>query len=292
MYSVTSPQVVLTATTGTDERAMISACWSIPCSSTEGSGGRSGGRRTPRLSTKSRLGSRVTASRVRTTGRVLPPGAWARPKPVTSTGFCARVKGGRTSASSSTVSGAKSGSSRPSSWARSAMMSQAPPEALTTPIRRPRSGGAVASSPAVTRSSSRPRARITPSCRRAASTTASSPATAPVCASAARRPAALRPTLSATMGLPASSALRARATKWADWRISSRKRAITRVAGSSIRYSITSAVVTIASLPMETSRLIPMAWLRAKASMALARAPLCRTRLTGPAIRGGLMVSP
>ena len=42
------------------------------------------------------------------------------------------------------------------------------------------------------------------SCRSAASTTASSPATAPVCASAACWPAWLAPAFSATMGLPAS----------------------------------------------------------------------------------------
>ena len=56
--------------------------------------------------------------------------------------------------------------------------------------------------------------RMMLSCRSAASTTASSPATAPVCASAACWPAWLAPTFSATIGLPACvGALRRRAER-------------------------------------------------------------------------------
>src|SRR6266566_1979674 len=43
----------------------------------------------------------------------------------------------------------------------------------------------------------------------------------------------------------------------------------------------------MASLPIEVSRLIPIACALAKASTTLARAPLCSATPTGPAISGG-----
>ncbi|GAB3904570.1 hypothetical protein GCM10027612_72700 [Microbispora bryophytorum subsp. camponoti] len=154
---------------------------------------------------------------------------------MTSRGFCTVPKAGTISRSRATVCGAKAGSSSPSSSARSAMISDAPPEGVTTPIRGPGSGPTSASSPAVMMRSSSDRTRTTPSCRNAASITLSSPTSAPVCAWAVREASRLRPILSATIGLPASSARRAAREKAAGSRTDSRNSAMALVAGSSTR---------------------------------------------------------
>ena len=66
------------------------------------------------------------------------PVRWlARPTPVTSSGLCAVAKDGRCGVILSAVSVANGGMEMPWSLDRSAMMSQAPPEAVMTPIRRP-----------------------------------------------------------------------------------------------------------------------------------------------------------
>ena len=54
---------------------------------------------------------------------------------------------------------------------------------------------------------------------------------------------------------------------------------------------MTSTVLIMHSLPTEVSTLTPMACARVKASTTLARAPLCSTTATGPAISGGGTVS-
>jgi hypothetical protein len=154
---------------------------------------------------------------------------------VTSTGFWVAANSGTTWRSRSTVSGANSGISMPSSSARSAMISLAPPEAVTNPKRLPGSGPVAASSPAVMMRSSRQSTRITPFCLNTASTTASSPTREPVWALATRAPVWLRPTLIATIGLPAASASRASAMNSAGWRTDSMNSAMTLVASSSMR---------------------------------------------------------
>ena len=77
--------------------------------------------------------------------------------------------------------------------------------------------------------------RITPSCRNTASTTASSPATEPVWASAATWPAGLEPVLSTTTGLPAVAACPAARVNRSGSLISSTNRQMTRVCSSSAR---------------------------------------------------------
>ncbi len=77
--------------------------------------------------------------------------------------------------------------------------------------------------------------RTTLSWRSTASTTASFPATEPVCASAACWPARLDPTFSATIGLPAWSAFSAARANFSGSPISSRKRQMTLVLSSSAR---------------------------------------------------------
>ncbi len=133
--------------------------------------------------------------------------------------------------------------------------------------------------------------RITLSWRSTAPTTASSPATAPVCASATWRPAGLTPALSTTIGLPARSARCAARANRAGSLICSRNRQITPVASSSMRYSSTSVAPIIASLPMVARVLTPIAWACANASTTLASAPLCSAMPTGPASSGGGTVS-
>ena len=80
-----------------------------------------------------------------------------------------------------------------------------------------------------------PLTRMTLSCLRTASTTASSPATDPVWASAAACPMGLDPTLTATIGLPARSAFSAAAANLTGSLISSRNRQMTLVSSSSAR---------------------------------------------------------
>ncbi len=96
-------------------------------------------------------------------------------------------------------------------------MSEASPvETVTTPVRPwpdapAESGGSPSSSSAVSSSSSRSAQRMTPAASRAASVTRASPASEPEWATAAAWAWALRPTLTAMIGLPISSARSARA---------------------------------------------------------------------------------
>ena len=55
---------------------------------------------------------------------------------------------------------------------------------------------------------------------------------------------------------------------------------------------MTSVIDSIDSLPMETSRLVPMLREVAKPSTALASAPLCSTTPTGPRSSGFSMIRP
>ena len=100
----------------------------------------------------------------------------------------------------------------PSSSARSAMISLAPPDGVTNPNRLPGSGPVGGQQPGrddeVLQAVDPDHARAG---RKTASTTASSPTREPVWARATRAPVWLRPTLIATIGLPAASASRASA---------------------------------------------------------------------------------
>ena len=58
--------------------------------------------------------------------------------PVTSSGLHATANVGRCALIAATVLAANGGIAMPCALARSAMIPQAPPEAVTTPIRRPR----------------------------------------------------------------------------------------------------------------------------------------------------------
>ena len=140
--------------------------------------------------------------------------------------------------------------------------------------------------------SSSDRTRTTPSRLNTASMTASSPVSAPVWACAVCWAVSLRPTLRATIGLPAASARRAAAANSAGCRMDSRNSAMTRVAGSSTRCSTTSVTDSMDSLPIATSRLMPRLRAWARLSTALARPPLCSTTPTGPRSSGTGMGSP
>ena len=129
--------------------------------------------------------------------------------PVTSSGFCTVPYGGMIAASASRVDGASSGSAAPRSSARSATMSQAPPEIDTIPIpwflRRP----SAAAAPAVMSMSSIESTRMMPRSAKTALMTRSSPTSAPVCPAAVRADSMLLPAFSATTALPAPAARRA-----------------------------------------------------------------------------------
>lgn len=109
------------------------------------------------------------------------------------------------------------GRSRPVRGARSAMSDASPVDTVTTPVRprpTPRPVRRVPStSSAVSSSSSRSPQRITPAASSAASVTRASPASDPEWAIAAACAWSLRPTLTAMMGLPISSARSASARK-------------------------------------------------------------------------------
>ena len=202
------------------------------------SGGRASGSVTPVNRTKSRFGSRTAMSSAWSAAvrkPVRPDRLASTPKPVTSSGLCAAANGGRCAVIAAAVSGENSGITRPCALAASAMMSQEPPDRVSTPIRRPRGQRWYARAAPVISSSSRLATRMMLSWRSAASTTASSPATEPVWARAASRPAGLEPTFSATIGLPARSAFSAIRANPTGSPISSRNRQITRVASSSTR---------------------------------------------------------
>ncbi len=130
------------------------------------------------------------------------------------------------------VSCVKSASAIPWSSARSATMSQVPPEMVST-ASPPLIGPVWTNVSAVARRSSSDVTRMAPAACRNASMTASSPTNAPVWACAVRAAVSLLPTLSTTTGLPTARALRqaARKSRW----MASANTAITRVSGSSAR---------------------------------------------------------
>ena len=105
------------------------------------SGGRASGSVTPENSTKSRFGSCTAMSSAWSTavsGPFRPDRLASTPKPVTSSGLRAAANGGRCAPIAASVSAEKSGIATPCALAASAMMSQDPPDRVSTPIRRPR----------------------------------------------------------------------------------------------------------------------------------------------------------
>ena len=90
----------------------------------------------------------------------------------------------------------------PAASQASAQATPGPPALVSTATRSPRGSGWRASSPATSNISPTVSARSTPACANSASTVTSDAASsAPVCDDAARRPAAVRALLTATIGL-------------------------------------------------------------------------------------------
>ncbi|PYM15015.1 MAG: hypothetical protein DMD81_16295 [Candidatus Rokuibacteriota bacterium] len=173
------------------------------------------------------------------------------PLPHASSGLPSPVMVPITRAASVFVAGESGGSSSPSSAAWSRISSAWPPEFVISASRRPaghRSPWQHASTSAI---SSRSSTSIARCARRTAENTLASPARPPVCVVIARRVRSARPTFSTTTGLPRSAARSSAATKRSGWRTLSRNIAITRVRGSSIRYSRKSTAASTASLPDE-----------------------------------------
>ena len=120
--------------------------------------------------------------------------------PVTSTGLPAAPKAGITEASRACVAGLSVGTARPTSSARSAIMTPAPPDCVAMPRPLPSAMRSPASASSMSSICSSLRARSTPNWRMTASNTVSVTASAPVCDAAARTPEAMRPTLVSTSG--------------------------------------------------------------------------------------------
>ena len=123
-----------------------------------------------------------------------------------STGFETDDAAGRNDRSSCTVSAPSSVTARPFASHVSAQRIPSPPAFVTMATRLPAGTGWLARSVATSNSCSSVSVRITPLCRKSASTVESEAASsAPVCDIAARLPAALRPLFTATIGVCAPS---------------------------------------------------------------------------------------
>ena len=121
---------------------------------------------------------------------------------IMSTGFAVEASGGSPSASRSCVAADSGSIRRPSASQASAQRMPGPPALVSTATRSPRGSGCRASRPATSNISPTVSARSTPACSNSASTVTSLAASsAPVCDDAARWPAAVRPLLTATIGL-------------------------------------------------------------------------------------------
>jgi hypothetical protein len=140
-YGLTSMLVAPIGMTGIGDDAirwLSQASRSSMTVASRSSAGRASGTLTPENVTKSRPGSCTAASSARSIVVSVPVRWLARPYPVTSSGLRAVANGGISSLMAAAVPAANGGITSPWSVARSAMMSQAPPEAVSTPIRRPR----------------------------------------------------------------------------------------------------------------------------------------------------------
>ncbi len=166
-----------------------------------GSRGRGRGRRTRRMPPSPRMRRRrPSPGRRRPTDRA---GCRCSPSSAAPRGSPTRADGGI------------GGRSTPVRGTRSAISDASPVETVTTPVRPRPTRRPVRRTPstssAVSSSSSRSRQRMTPAASSAASVTRVSPASDPEWATAAAWAWSLRPTLTAMIGLPSSSARSARA---------------------------------------------------------------------------------
>ena len=118
-----------------------------------------------------------------------------------STGLRTPAAGDKKPFSACCVPAPSSGTCSPRSSQASAARMPAPPAFVMIATRSPRGAGCVVSSAATSNISASTSVRITPACRKSASTVTSEAATsAPVCDCVARNPAADRPPLTATIG--------------------------------------------------------------------------------------------
>ena len=119
-----------------------------------------------------------------------------------STGLVVDASAGSASARRARVAAESGSIRRPSASHASAQRIPGPPALVSTATRLPRGSGWRASTPAASNISPTVSARSTPACANSASTVTSEAASsAPVCDDAARWPAAVRPLLTATIGL-------------------------------------------------------------------------------------------
>lgn len=118
-----------------------------------------------------------------------------------STGLACGQLAGRQAFKASSVCGAKVARFPPASCSASAASTPAPPPLVRMASRSPRKGRAWARVSAASNSASSVSTRSMPARRKAASSTTSEPASAPVCEAAARAPEEARPALTTMTGL-------------------------------------------------------------------------------------------
>ena len=176
---------------------------------------------------------------------------------IMSTGFLTLASAGRNARNAAFVASVSGGTSRPFASHASVAMIPGPPAFVMIATRLPFGTGWFASSIDMSKSSSIVSVRITPVCRKTASTAVSAPARAPVCDDAARAPAALRPLFTATIGFFRATR-RAICANRRGFPKLSRYRRITSVSGSFSQCSMRSLPETSALFPTETKLRTPI----------------------------------
>lgn len=106
----------------------------------------------------------------------------------------------------------------------------------------------------------------------------------PVCERASRLLAALAPTVSNTVGLPASRNMASVSNNACPSVKLSRYTATTRVASCAARSASSSDAETSDWLPIDTNREIPTPWRAPMVAISVASWPLCETTAMGPGV--------
>ncbi len=201
---------------------------------------------------------------------------------IMSTGLETLASGGSSDRSCAAVGAASSGTSRPLASQASAARIPGPPPLVTIATRRPRYRCGKLNTVATSSISSIDPARTTPAWCSKASTPTSPPDRAAVCDAAPRRPATVRPALTAMIGTRRPMR-RATRTNDAGSGIDSRYSKITSAADSSSQYRRRSLVDTSTAFPIDTKAPMPRPRASAASRTASPTAPDWLSRNAPPA---------
>ena len=220
--------------------------------------------------TASTSGSATTAAHARSKASGSPTNSWA----VVSTGLIVDPKAGTTSASAARVASERSASFRPLAAIWSAARAPAPPELVSTPIRRPPGRRPDRSSATASSSSSASWTAIAPARSLASSKAASAETIAPVCERAATRPSSVRPERRTTIRTSRCAALASSSSHGPPSGIVSKFIATMRISGSSSSSPASSVIVTPDWLPTLHHAVRPIPRSRARPRNEPPSAPL------------------